>query len=96
MLFDTVSGGSDSNLTHNEIVSDFVIDRNFDQLRKKVFVKERIQPIAKAGKKPNPTFKSTKFANASSGSKPAEVDEVNSIVVESSNLSAFLDSAESA
>ena len=31
MLFDTVSGvGCDSNLTQDQIVSDFVIDRNFD------------------------------------------------------------------
>jgi hypothetical protein len=70
-----------------------VIDRNFDQLRKKVFVKERVQPIAKAGKKPNATFKSSKFANTTSGSLPAEEGEGNRIAQERSNLSAFLDSA---
>lgn len=31
MLFETVSGlGGDQGLTQDEIVSDFVIDRNFD------------------------------------------------------------------
>jgi hypothetical protein len=70
-----------------------VIDRNFDQLRKKVFVKERVQPIAKADKKPNATFKSTKSVNTTSGSLPAEEGEGNRIAQESSNLSAFLDSA---
>jgi hypothetical protein len=33
--------------TRNEVASDFVIDNNFEALRKKVFVKERLQPIAR-------------------------------------------------
>ncbi len=56
--------------TRNEVASDFVIDNNFEALRKKVFVKERLQPIARpaAAVAPiiqknvkNTTFKSTKF-----------------------------------
>lgn len=51
-------------LLKNEVVSDFIIDSNFESLRKKVFVKERVQPIGRGnGKKPNSTFKNTKFSN---------------------------------
>ena len=57
-------------------------------------MKERVQPIAKAGKKPNSTFKSTKFVNTNSGaSRPAEEGEADSRELVRSNLSAFLDSA---
>ena len=58
--------------TRNEVASDFVIDNNFESLRKKVFVKERMQPIARPagaivpiGQKAvkNTTFKNTKFVN---------------------------------
>ena len=57
-------------------------------------MKERVQPIAKAGKKPNATFKNTKFVNTTSGaSRPAEEAEGGSREVVRSNLSAFLDSA---
>jgi hypothetical protein len=57
-------------------------------------VKERVQPIAKAGKKLNATFKNTKFMNTSSGaSRPAEEAEGGNREVVRSNLSAFLDSA---
>ena len=57
-------------------------------------MKERVQPIAKAGKKPNATFKNTKFVNTSSGpSRPAEEADGGKREVVRSNLSAFLDSA---
>ena len=57
-------------------------------------MKERVQPIAKAGKKPNATFKNTKFVNTSRGaSRTAEEGAGDSREVVRSNLSAFLDSA---
>ncbi len=66
---DTLLKGS-----QNEVASDFVIDSNFEQLRKKVFVKERVQPIARnAGKKPNTTFKNSKFNNTKANDETSTV-----------------------
>ena len=93
--------------SRNEVASDFVIDNNFESLRKKVFVKERLQPIARpvpavttTSQKivKNTTFKNTKFVN----NKPPASDVIsaepvlNKPKVVQSNLSAFLDSASSA
>lgn len=93
--------------TRNEVASDFVIDNNFEALRKKVFVKERLQPIARpaAAVAPisqknvkNTTFKNTKFI--SNKAAPTEVITAQPIESKSkitqSNLSAFLESSSSA
>ena len=66
ILLDNVGVGEDTLVkgTSNQVVSDFIIDSNFENLRKKVFVKERVQPIARGAtitKKPNSTFKNSKF-----------------------------------
>lgn len=83
-------------------MSDFVIDNNFEQLRKKVFVKERVQPIAlvrpivpkKVG---NTTFKNSKFFNTKTEGQAQAVEAVKTPAqVVQSNLSAFLDSSSSA
>ena len=49
-----------------EVVSDFVIDSNFEQLRKKVFVKEKIVPTKTFTSKKNgaSTFKKSNISTA--------------------------------
>lgn len=74
-------------------MSDFVIDSNFEQLRKKVFVKEKIVPAkkTKVGKK-NSGASTFKKSNVSTSAH----DSVESnFTIEESKLTAFLDSSPS-
>lgn len=74
-------------------MSDFVIDSNFEQLRKKVFVKEKIVPTRKtfAGKKNGgaSTFKKSNISTSAHDSVESN------FTVEESKLTAFLDSSPS-
>jgi len=73
-------------------VSDFVIDSNYEQLRKKVFVKEKIVPTKKIIPKKNggaSTFKKSNLSTAGHDSLESN------ITVEESRLTAFLDSSPS-
>lgn len=76
-----------------QTVSDFVIDSNFEQLRKRVFVKEKIVPARKTfvGKKNGgaSTFKKSNISTSAHDS----VD--SNFTVEESKLTAFLDSSPS-
>lgn len=91
-LLNIVFGEEETFKKEGETVSDFVIDNNFEQLRKKVFVKEKIAPTKKIMAKKNGGASTFKKSNLST----AGHDSIESnITVEESKLTALLDSSPS-
>jgi hypothetical protein len=88
-LLSIVFGEEELIKKEGETASDFIIDSNFEQLRKKVFVKEKIVPTKKMVPKKNGGASTFKKSNLST----AGHDSVESnITVEESKLTAFLES----
>ena len=88
-LLSIVFGEEEVIQKEGETASDFIIDSNFEQLRKKVFVKEKIVPTKKIVPKKNGGASTFKKSNLST----AAHDSVESnITVEESKLTAFLES----